>query len=858
MSQSLTPQVNAINVSVSDAITGTSNTLCTQDPYSLPLPPGPFSVDHFQVGKDNVQLRSPVKYRVQDVEALNVTGVQTVLVDNVSYFGRTVNGKVEYLTYPLPLTIDVLVPSTRHNKLEPQPFYPDESAGSFFGHLSLDSWLACDATVEFQDGTYDAYLRNTMSAMVPNSLASRIAGVNLSEWQGLSGKYLLDNQQMDALSRLSSYKQQLSNTMTTGVAGDAYTLLTKIMGSHGVPILSATDPDAKYSIAQADRLRALQLIQSSGNYQLYKNFKCYAKRHPAQSTKRNDIYNPVYEFNRINRMVPNGKVPMVIVSEPSTIHGGSNVWEALASYGIAVAICHVAYTSAQPRRCPGKTTSIADILQRGVGFPDLISLKSSLYYGVDSNYTFRACDATTPGLGYIDCLGYDWSYDTCTTGTSSLEFCEDMMTQYLDTLQNTTDLTNSRMSSYIDFNNLGVFGRSGGQEGLTGATMYNSNRKSNAFKVGVAHDILLSFPYTTCDYYGFSGGVSAFPKGLVFPVMFVEPAVDQYGLTTSPTDQQAQSGTRGTVGSRKQLQNIFRSTSFPVRAKSMFLEASLTGHCGENTRGMSREFGYMGLNVNGVEHPDRPRWPDVHRDPVFGLRDVAKNRAYLNYALANTMVLYYRMYLSPCESISGGLFRFTPFNHIQCPWDIPGADDYQFGGRAFKMDVGGKFDLSISHIDTLIQQVQATVTPNDWQHTVHVNITDPTTEGIFVEASTEASDVDLGFVLTSPGGQIYNYQNDLSRPANCLIDIRDLQHKTGSWKIVFSAMIPYGMNSCTFIGRICSAEFQLTISDTDHPNGMEFSIRRRGINLKGLTSNAAVLKRGDLYQDNNGFLKIAQ
>jgi len=131
----------------------------TDNEFSLPKLDGPYSVDHFQIGKDNVQLRSPEKWRVDQFinKNLDVTGVQTITVDNVEYFGRMENDKPIYLTYPLPLTMEVFVPSKRDEKSKTFDFFPDETeTRKYIGQMSLESMVVLQGTHFWESGRVEA------------------------------------------------------------------------------------------------------------------------------------------------------------------------------------------------------------------------------------------------------------------------------------------------------------------------------------------------------------------------------------------------------------------------------------------------------------------------------------------------------------------------------------------------------------------------------------------------------------------------------------------------------------------------------------------------------------------------------
>jgi hypothetical protein len=129
----------------------TSNVYTQTDSLTQPYPEGPYAVDHFQIARDNVQLRSPVKYTVASAPDLDLTGVEIANVLGVDYFGSP--GPV-YKTYPLSVVIDLYVPSTRADKNTTYDFFPDELPGSrYSGHMSLEAQLFSNCTSFFSDGS---------------------------------------------------------------------------------------------------------------------------------------------------------------------------------------------------------------------------------------------------------------------------------------------------------------------------------------------------------------------------------------------------------------------------------------------------------------------------------------------------------------------------------------------------------------------------------------------------------------------------------------------------------------------------------------------------------------------------------
>lgn len=690
----------------------------------LPIPDGPFSVDSFQLGTDNTQIPSCFRYLVSETPDIEVTGVKTMIVDAKEYFGEMVEGEPLYLTPPQPIIVTVYVPSKRCHKNKPYPVFASEDTpnkDTFYSENSLIYQLVSDATILNMNNPTTLYqnIRTKVFNFIPpggNSLAENTRDVDLTNWTGLQGVFLADEPAPvgpDAYDRLVQLKADLNVELD---ANSAYTLWAKIMGSLGAPVGA---PGPNFSVSAADRIQAYEFVTSTSNWANAKLFSGHSKPHGMKSAKVNEVYNPLYNFTNIE--LPSGKIPLVIAGDPTDVFNGPDLWEKLTSYGIAVALYSHTYTFGS-RRIPGKTTSPNDILFRGNALPDIIAQGSG-----DGNYAPRGEGNPTSGGG-VDNIGYIWNdgwtvgnAEAATpqgTGLNSNGFNYGTFIKLREAISNTVDINGVSLTDYIDLENIGVYGRSGGNI-IGGAQQYEKIINPD-FSLGysplevkccVAEDILFSYPFWNVDISGYEGAPLVFSGdgGMRFPALFMEPDVDHY---RDRWDGYADSGgARYTVGPRKTLQKTIRKTNQTVRSKTIFMEGPSTGHSGgsgimtSDVRPYSNEWNV----ATGVDVPNIPEFPNTHYDPVFGFRNLNKNAGTIKYAYANMVALYYRMFFTAAWEgpIYAGMLNMLPFKFDIAPWSIPGALDYSFPlgyypeiaetAILWDFDVGGEYSMTVDY-----------------------------------------------------------------------------------------------------------------------------------------------------------------
>ena len=856
---------------------------------SYPIPDGPFSVDHFQIGKDNVQLRSPEKWRVDQFTNKNlmVDGVKTMMVDGVEYFGYMDGDYPVYLTYPLPLVLDVFVPSTRKNCHKGFNFFADDSS-TYIGDLSLAANVYIQGThfwqlggpegapglVEAdyvnQNGPSSWFSRFLTNVPDENSLANKVLNTPLSEWTGLQGIYLLDDLSVDAYNRLIQVKADLAIDLVANAMG-AYLLMSKIMGSYGVP----TTTGGSNCVLAADRTRAFNLIMSSSNVQLIKQYQCFSKRHSATSVKQNDIYNPNYNFSNIDTKY--GKVPLIILAEPNSIYYGSELAEKWASWGLATCMYNVAYNTGSYNHVPGKLRSVNEILNSGTCFPDVTNLQGYVFTSNNANYSVQAESSTNLIQGYIQSMGYQYDATSSHTGTTSFEFNRDIIFNVIDSLKNSTDINGNQLSDYMRFTQMGVFGRSGGSMALNGAYAIQAEMPGS-FTCGIGHDIVLSTVYLeTGQQTGigdFTGGFSeelTFPGGLNYPVMFLEPETDWYTAQSDKIE-------RNVVGSRKTLQNIIRKTPLTIRSRSIYLELSLQGHINQTQQGyMNDGYGYQLVTLDPYPQPDIPQLPNVQYDPIWGFKDTTHLPGNINASTALAMAIYFRSMLSTWETIRFNAFNYLPFKFDVSPWDIPDADDYQWRKREYSQDLGGKFnirlDLDRSDVylfsdqtgDQVSNPFSDIINPGDALY-FYFDLSDPSTEAIEVNLSWTGLPLvnltpDLDIELYSPIGNIVQasyYQH----PELIRYDLTTTkpEDRLGRWYI---GVFFFDGGAATYTLGVQTGDYKVIIDreyDNPQPPGPvpphpELAVTKRGISMINLPTSNVGLRSGDLYSD-TGVIKI--
>jgi len=827
---------------------------------TLPIPDGPYAVDHFQIARDNVQVRTPVKYRVDQVPDLQVTGAQKITVDGIEYFGRLEDDKPVYLSYPLPLTLDVYVPSTRTGKDTTNDFYPDPNSDNYGAYFPLNYQLLADATNFNVDGQLIQFSitssNGDMNYVPPgDNLGLLLVNKPLSDWDGLKDKFLLDNPDVSAYDRLAAVISSLKVSITGGKIRQAYNLLCKIIGSYGVPVEDG-NPN---SVRLPDRLQAYNIILSSTNYTRIKQFQTYAPRHGIQNTKdASDIYQPKYDFNNINTTV--GKPNFVIMGDPDDITNDEIMTTKLASWGIACLVYNMAY-NINPIRVPGKNLSPEDIIAKGNCFPEIIST----YQGI-GNYAQQASDVDNINAGYIFSVGWNYDYKGSSTGTSSLEFNQDTVQAILDMLRNTKDMNGVSLNDKCNLvNRFGVYGRSGALA-MSGAHMINKN-VSNTFSSGVGHDIVLTLPFwgfdgTKDDFRGGSGYANdvtfTFPGGLSYPIMFVEPEIDWYQPEYNEFYKM-----RSVVGARKSLQNLIRKTDMSVRARTIYMEGPNTGHPGWD-RGpylWSADTGYQYISGRGISLPDAPRWPDVYKDSVYGFSDLSKNRGNLSQALLNAMCLYFRVFQSNFESISAAMFNYVPFKFDQCPWSIPGADDYQWNYRFYRKDLGGVFNQRLD-LNTATQLTFEGTLNADTPAIENIfTITDPTIDVIQVNVqyskldSNEIGDAEV--FLLNQNGQLVSGSAGVSNPEYMFYDLSDIepQDRLGDW-MIFNQI---SQGEVKYTATVVLGHWKLVFDSQYNYNKVntnpELSLNNKAVNIANIPTSPVGLIKGDIWLD-NGTLKM--
>lgn len=855
----------------------TSNYFKVTDSLTQPFPDGPYAVDHFQVARDNVQLRSPVRWRVADVPDLEVSGVQTVTVGGVEYFGRldTETNLPVYLTYPLPVTVDVYVPSTRTDRDTTYDFFPNEGLGSHYaGHLSLEAQLLANATSFFTTGEiqqsddFRTIIENNMNYNPDNnSLSNLILASPLELWTGLQGIFLLDDLETDAYDRLVALKALLETGLTNNRALAAYRFLMLIAGSYGVPV----DGPVENSVPAALRQQAIELVISSSNFQRFKHFKAWARRHGLVENKdtSTDQYQPDYDFENIS-LIDGEQARVVIMGDASSIYTLDSNASKLASWGISAVIYSATYRGDNPRT-PGKWRNLQEILNSGQSFPDstFFTLGPPSYtIGPEfqySNYEVLDADATNVYAGMIGSIGWNYALQDSHTGTSSYEFNQDTIQTVIDMLRNAVDTDGLSLAEklYLDAE-YGVFGRSGGSNALNGAHMINKINPGT-FIMGVAMDIVLTIPFwgfdgTPEDLQGGSGNLygvdMVFPGGLNFFVMFLEPKIDWYYEFFDGSK-----AGRSVVGSRKSLQNLFRRTILTYRSKSMFMEYAPTGHFNIRETLWSNERGYQQISGKGIFVVDRPTFPDIHTDPVYGFQDTANNRGNIDRAMLNTYTLYYRSVLSRFEDISAAMFDLTPFKYQFAPWDIPGADDYQWPYRFWQMDLGGAFRVRTDIIPTATEVFTGSG-DSDNPSTIEFEITDRSIEliQVFLEFEGQAGLItgDLDIYLMNQNGEVVTGSTGASNPEHFYFDFKDYQGdlKLGTW----SVFIDYYIGANDFTLTVVYGKWKLVFDSQFNSNSTtnpEFSLNHNTINIANVPTSPVGLISGDIYSQ-GGFLKILE
>jgi len=852
---------------------------------SLPIPPGPFTIDHFQVGKDNVQLRSPEKWRVDQFVNFNldVTGVQTITVDGIEYFGRMEDDYPVYLTYPLPLILDFYVPSKRVDNCGKQDFdfFADDSK-NYIGELSLEENIYIQGTTFWQQGGPDGapglveadYPNSDFSgylSQVPdsNSLANKVLETPIGLWTGLQGIFLLDDLSTDAYDRLVSLKADLAVDLV-GNAVPAYQLMSKIMGSYGVPVSAANSN----TVSAADRKRAYDLIYSSSNVQLIKHYKCYSKRHFPKSTKENDIYNPNYSFLNIDTKY--GPTPFVILAEPNASLQGQDLAENFASWGISTCIYSLSYAFPY-NKVPGKTRTVTDIINSGNAFPDVTVLSPYTFYANNQNYSIQADSATDLNSGYVFPMGYSYETANSHTGTTSYEFNRDIIFNVLETAKNAVDVNGNVLSDFIRFRNMGVYGVSGGANALNGAHAIE-NETPGSFYCGIANDIVLSVPYLedglqngAGDFFGGFTEALTFPGGLNYPVMFMEPETDWYSLNSD-----LNAGQRTVVGAAKTLQRIIRKTPVEIRSRTIYLTKSQSGHVNQATRGyMNNGNGSQFVDLTGYPFPDLPQLPNLQYDPVWGFKDITNLAGNVNASTMLAISIYFRSMLTSFETIRFNALNYLPFKFDVSPWDIPDADDYQWRKREYSQDLGGKFNIRLDTDKDLVElfdydtelPVSNPVTadlPVGGVKYYYFDVTDPELEVIetnlsWIGVPNDGLSPDIDMELYSPSGttvQVSYFQ----RPEFIRYDLTNVTDKIGTW---FVGVFYYTGNPAVytltvntgFYKIIVDREYDVPVPPGTVPPHPELAVTKRGVSMLNLPTSSTGLKPGDLYID-GGVIKI--
>ena len=514
------------------------------DKFDFAQGQGPYAVDCFQLGKQGVQVKSPVPYRVDKVPDLEVnTPVQKVTVEGVEYFGRTEeDGSVTYLTYPLPMTLTCYVPSKRTNKDDKFPYFaPKEYNQSGFGNLSLDDVLG--SSDHFNNGNQICY--NLQDDVGENSLKYLVANLDLSEYEELKTVYFQGER---AIISSKSLYEQLEE------------LQTSFKRNSFLRIMSGPDTPPKY------RLILWDLMKSSENYRLMSQYKTFVKDHANKAVAdANKIFGTTYDLTNI--IDTDDGIPMLIGSW----HFATNIIHNLASWGIGTCLIEEMYTTLS-YRTPGRNTDVrtllgSDNLNRGL-FPEFTGLSGTWtvpYDKLAGNYGVRGeTEQNSPDgepFGYIMTLPYDFDEGNSITGITSRDCAADWLEQGLDILH-------SNVGDKINYKNLASMTQSGSIGAYSSDALVSDKY---TFKCGVCEDALMNSQYLEFDGFGklhdrFVWG----NDGFKFPVLLLEPLMDSYNESY---DIYADMGWyRYVVGRRYAAQQVLRKTSVKVRNKCIYME----------------------------------------------------------------------------------------------------------------------------------------------------------------------------------------------------------------------------------------------------------------------------------------------
>ena len=225
------------------------------------------------------------------------------------------------------------------------------------------------------------------------------------------------------------------------------------------------------------------------------------------------------------------------------------------------------------------------------------------------------------------------------------------------------------------------------------------------------------------------------------------------------------------------------------------------------------------------------------------------------------MCLYFRIFQSNFESISAAMFNYVPFKFDQCPWDIPGADDYQWNYRFYRKDVGGIFNQRLDFNTQTKLTFEGVLDASTPSIENIVTISDPTIDIIQVNTQfsklngNEIGDADV--FLYNQKGQLVSGAATAANPEYMYYDLSNIkpQDRLGDWSIYMEILQGEVQYATTVELGYWKLVFDSQYNYNEINVNPQFSLNNQTINVKNIPTSPIGLKTGDIWSD-NGVLKI--
>ena len=355
---------------------------------------------------------------------------------------------------------------------------------------------------------------------------------------------------------------------------------------------------------------------------------------------------------------------------------------------------------------------------------------------------------------------------------------------------------------------------------------------------------------------------SSFPKGLNYPVMFIEPNTDTFSSTYSNPIRE-----RAVVGARASLQTIIRETPLNVRSLTVFVDNVRSYHQTGNSSVLDSSLQEI-ITLSGIQHPNKPTFPNTDYDPVFGFGKGYELYGTINMANQLGLSVYFRSLLSTFEDINLNALNFLPFDYKVCPWTIPGADDYQWRRRLYSQDIGGQFQMRLDTDTQLLNFVLEDgvpvtnpvtgIIPDEGELFYDFKVNDPLNDDVIeifmesVEGVVQQFTSTVFLLLYSESGQLLQRSSDPSETIRFNLSEVEDKSQTFYIRLLNRAFVDSNFQLGLYSGvyeTVLSKSQPLAVPPTQADNAAQMIVKRKTLNITNIPSSSVGLSQGDLYLD---------